>query len=412
MPYLMPLLDVKCRGLWLSAWIFAWGDEMTGKWAGLEKILQDAVPSVAPSLVCRVERGVEGLYEKAFGWLDPMEQRRPVQVDSLFDLASVTKLFTTTAFLRLVDAGKVGLDQPLAAVLPEFGGVRPIGDAEDPLAKTPLPVDPRRVGEVVDASSVTFRHLLTHTSGLPAWRSVYAHCGPPPHLPAAESEVDERQSRALAALVAYPFVAQLGECYLYSDIGLMLLGFAVDRLSGQGRLDRAVAALVTEPLGISAHFGPTGAQRTRIVPTEHCAWRDRRLLGEVHDENAAGLGGVAGHAGLFASAADVCRLGRLFLNRGEGLLSSELVAESLWEQYASQDGIRRGLGWQLRSDPDPSCSTAFGLASFGHTGFTGTSLWCDPARDLCVALLTNRVYNGRDAAGIIGLRPRMHSAIG
>ena len=385
---------------------------MREDWAGLERVLAGAVPGVAPALVCRVERAGECVYQNAFGWLDPNECTRPVQTDSLFDLASVTKLFTTTAFLRLVEAGKVALDQPLAAVLPEFGGVRPIGGAEDPLAKTPLPADPQRTGETVDAGRVTFRHLLTHTSGLPAWRSVYTHCGPPPVLPLAESAVDERQSSALAALVAYPFVAQPGESHLYSDIGLMLLGFAVARLSGTGRLDRAMAGLVTEPLGMDAHFGPTAAEWERIVPTEHCAWRDRRLLAEVHDENAAGLGGVAGHAGLFASAGDVCRLGRLFLNGGKGLLSPEVVAESSREQYASPDGIRRGLGWQLRSDPNPTCSTAFSPASFGHTGFTGTSLWCDPARDLCVALLTNRVYHGRDAAGIVALRPRVHSAIG
>lgn len=385
---------------------------MTRAWERLEKVLADAVPETAPALVCRVERAGECVYESAFGWLDPPTQTRPVQVDSLFDLASVTKLFTTTAFLCLVEAGLVGLDQPLADVLPEFGGQRPIGGAEDPLTKTPLPVDPQRAGEKVDASRVTFRHLLTHTSGLPAWRSVYTHCGPSPFLPLAESAVDERQGRALAALVAYPFVAQPGESYLYSDIGLMLLGFALARLSGQGRLDRAVAALVTEPLGIAAHFCPTAEERTAIAPTEHCAWRDRRLVGEVHDENAAGLGGVAGHAGLFAGAADVCRLGRLFLNGGEGLLSPELVAESVREQYATADGIRRGLGWQLHSDPNPTCSTAFSPAGFGHTGFTGTSLWCDPERELCVALLTNRVYHGRDAAGIVALRPEVHAAIG
>jgi len=379
---------------------------------GLEQILQGAVPSIAQAIVCRVEQGGERVYEKAFGWLAPEAQTHPVQTDSLFDLASLTKLFTTTAFLRLVDAGKVGVDQPLAAVLPEFGGIRPIGGAEDPLAKMPLPADPRRTHETVDASRVTFRHLLTHTSGLPAWRSVYTHCGPPPRLPVADSAVDERQKRAFAALVAYPFVAQPGESYLYSDIGLLLLGFAVARLSGFGRLDRAIAALVTEPLGISAHFNPAVKERPHIAPTEHCAWRDRRLLGEVHDENAAGLGGVAGHAGLFATAADVCRLGRFFLNGGEGLLSSALVTESIREQHISGEGIRRGLGWQLRSDPNPTCSTAFSLASFGHTGFTGTSLWCDPAQDLCVALLTNRVYHGRDAAGIVGLRPRVHAEIG
>lgn len=125
-------------------------------------------------------------------------------------------------------------------------------------------------------------------------------------------ELDERQRHALAALTTYPFVAQPGESYLYSDIGLMLLGFAVARLSEQGRLDRALRTLVTEPLGIGAHFGPTAEEQAYIAPTERCAWRNRRLTGEVHDENAAGLGGVAGHAGLFASAADVCQLGRYF----------------------------------------------------------------------------------------------------
>jgi len=384
---------------------------MGHNWAELEQILADAVPDVAPALVCRVERAGECVYEGTFGWLDPDAETRPVQPDTRFDLASVTKLYTATAFLRLVEAGLVGLDQPVAEVLPAFGGVRPIGAAEDPLSKIPLPEDPQRAGEMVDAGRITFQHLLTHTSGLPAWRSVYAHCGPPPRLPLTEDELNERQGRALAALVGYPFLTQPGESYLYSDIGLMLLGFAVARLSGLGRLDRAIRALVTAPLEIDPIFCPTAADRVNIVPTEICAWRGRRLLGEVHDENAAGLGGVAGHAGLFASAGAVCRLGRLFLNRGEGLLSPVQVDKSVREQHTSPDGIRRGLGWQLRSDPHPSCSTAFSLASFGHTGFTGTSLWCDPERDLCVALLANRVYRGRDAAGIIALRPRVHAAI-
>lgn len=141
---------------------------MSGAWTELEKVLKEAVPEVAPGLVCRVEQAGACIYENAFGWLDPEDCTRPVEKDSLFDLASVTKLFTTAAFLRLVDGGYVGLDQPLAHVLPEFGGVRLIGDAEDPLAKTPLPAPPQRAGEAVAARRVTFRHLLTHTSGLPA----------------------------------------------------------------------------------------------------------------------------------------------------------------------------------------------------------------------------------------------------
>lgn len=385
---------------------------MTNRWAALQEVLASAVPETAPALVCRVEKEGACVYEGAFGRLDPESSTRPVEPDSLFDLASLTKLFTATAFLRLVDAGLVGLDQPLADALPEFGGIRPIGGTEDPLAKTPLPVDPARAGQSVDAGRVTFRHLLTHTSGLPAWRSVYTHCGPPPRLPLPDAEIDTRQEKALAALVAYPFVAQPGEHYAYSDIGLMLLGFAVARLSGLGRLARAIERLVTAPLEIAARFTPPAEMHARIAPTERCAWRGRRVQGEVHDENAAGLGGMAGHAGLFATAADVCALGQLYLAGGAELLSRGLAAESIQEQHASPDGFRRGLGWQLRSDPNPTCSTAFSPASFGHTGFTGTSLWCDPHQRLCVALLTNRVYHGRDAAGIVSLRPRVHRAVG
>jgi serine-type D-Ala-D-Ala carboxypeptidase len=381
------------------------------RFSHLDRLLTQSAEDVAPTLVCRVEEGGNLLFEGGYGWLNPASRSRPTPTGTLFDLASLTKLFTATAFLRLVEQGKVQIDQPVAAVMPEFAGLRAIGGTEDPLTKRPLPADPRWSGEMVDAGTVTFRHLLTHTSGLPAWRSLYRICGPlPAPEPPQPAEIADRHSRALDAITGFPFIYPPGQDYVYSDIGLILLGFAVERLYGAG-LDRTIRELVCTPLGIGACFNPDPALSSRIAATEEDPWRMRRLRGEVHDENAAGLGGVAGHAGLFGEAADLCRLGQLYLRGGRQLLSPELVAESTRQHYVSRDGVRRGLGWLLRSDPDSSCSSAFSLSSFGHTGFTGTSLWCDPERDLVVVLLTNRVYYGRSPQGISALRPKVHQLV-
>jgi serine-type D-Ala-D-Ala carboxypeptidase len=377
----------------------------------VDEILRQAAGTVAPTIVCRVEEKGALLFEGAYGWLNPVSQTRPTLIDTIFDLASLTKLFTTTAFLRLVNAGRVNVDQPVVEVIPEFGGERIVGGTEDPISKRPLPADPRWGGQIVDASTITFRHLLTHTSGLPAWRSLYRLCGSvPAPEPQSAAEIARRHAAALDAIVGFPFICPPAADYVYSDIGLILLGFAVEKSHGL-RLDETIRDLVGDPLGLGVTFNPDPSLHSRIAPTEDDPWRGRRLRGEVHDENAAGLGGMAGHAGLFGTAADLCRLGRLYLNRGEDLLSPATVAESVREQIVSRDGVRRGLGWLLRSDPEPSCSTAFSLRTFGHTGYTGTSLWCDPERELVVALLTNRVYNGRAPEGILALRPAVHKAV-
>jgi CubicO group peptidase (beta-lactamase class C family) len=364
-------------------------------------------------VVCRVEQAGVLRFQAAYGWIDPDERSSSVRLDSLFDLASLTKLFTTTAFLRLVDAGQAALDQPVVDVIPEFGGWRPIGAAEDPLTKEPLPPDSRWRNEQVNADRITFRQLLTHSSGLPAWRSLYADCGPPPGPSDYQDreEIRRRQACGLAQVVRYPFIYPPGAGYTYSDIGLILLGYAVARLHGSNALQQAITNLVIEPLDLSVCFNPAATLHDRIVPTEFCEWRGRRLRGEVHDENAAGLGGIAGHAGLFGTVQDLCRLGNLYLIGGNSLLSGDMVAESVREQIVSSEGVRRGLGWLLPSDPKPSCSDRFHRDSFGHTGFTGTSLWCDPHRRIVVALFTNRVYHGRDPARITQFRPRVHEAI-
>lgn len=388
------------------------------RWAGgrLRALLAADLGRVFPAAaLCALHRG-EVLLSGGWGWIDPETRLHPARHDAVYDLASLTKLFTATAFLSLVSEGLVGLDAPLARVVPEFAasGPRPLDGGQDPHTRERLPTPAEAAGRTVDPGAVTFRHLLTHTSGLAPWRDVYNAAGPAP-LPPTESEPlprRQRWARALAAICGYPFVAAPDEGVRYSDLGLMLLGEAVSRLhSGRsGAPDEAVRERVTAPLGTaSACFLPLaqGIERERIAPTERDdGWRGRRCWGEVHDENACGAGGVAGHAGLFADAGSVAALGRAWLtaDRRPGI-EAALMAEAVREQAAG-GGERRGLGWQLPGED--AAGERFARSSFGHTGFTGTSLYVDPTRGLVVALLTNRVYPGRHRPGIHAFRRAVH----
>lgn len=370
---------------------------MPHDFSAVDTVIRTALERVFPAAQVVVFQSGQVRFAAAYGWLDPETRLRPVTANTLFDLASVTKLFTVTAFMSLVEAGRVGLDQPVQTVLPEFSGARPIRPYEDPLVPGQwVNVDAEAIADTVDAGAVTFRHLLTHTSGLPAWRPLYREPSP-----------DVARRMALGTFFSYP----IGSRTVYSDIGLILLGLSIERLTGLP-LDRAIAHLVCEPLGLRhTRFLPVGgAAEMQVAPTEECRWRGRRIVGEVHDENAAGLGGVAGHAGLFSTASDVARLGRMYLERGRPILQPATVAEMT--RLQAQDGdVRRGLGFALWS-PDPEASgNPFGPGAFGHTGFTGTSLWIDPKRELVVAVMTNRVYYGRDAAGILAFRVHLHRAV-
>jgi len=363
----------------------------------VDRVIRAALERVFPATQVVVLHAGQVQFAASYGWLDPETRLRPVTPDTLFDLASVTKLFTVTAFMVLVEAGRVGLDQAVQTVLPEFSGPRPIQPYEDPLAPGQwVQVETGTASAEVDAGMVTFRHLLAHTSGLPAWRPLYREPSP-----------DAARRMAFDTFFSYP----VGSRTVYSDIGLILLGLSIEQLTGLP-LDQAIARLVSEPLGLQhTRFLPVGGTVTvQAAPTEECRWRGRRIVGEVHDENAARLGGVAGHAGLFSTAGDVARLGQMYLDRGRPILQPATVAEMT--RLQAQDGdVHRGLGFALWS-PDPEASgNAFGPAAFGHTGFTGTSLWIDPSRELVVAVMTNRVYYGRDAGGILAFRVGLHSAI-
>jgi serine-type D-Ala-D-Ala carboxypeptidase len=356
----------------------------------------------------------EVVFEAAYGYLDPEMRQRPATLDACFDLASLTKLFTFTFFMYLVEAGRVRLDDPVASVIPEFGVVRLVGDAEEPITKTPLPADVRWAGQRVDAGRITFRHLLTHTSGLAAWRSVY--------LVAGNGTVADRWQRALAAICGWDFYYPTGAAVVYSDLGFMLLGEAVSRLYGLP-LEVCVGRELAEPLGLAqTGYRPVAGVSYDVgrgtegilsaggyAPTEICTIRHYRLIGEVDDENCAGLGGIAGHAGLFASAPDVARLCEMYCEGKPRLLGPATIAEMTREQ-ASDGESRRGLGWALAMS-GASCGPDFGPDAFGHTGFTGSSAWIDPGRRLVVVLLTNRVYYGRQATGIMQFRPALHSAV-
>ena len=318
----------------------------------------------------------------------------PISQDTLFDLASVTKLFTVTAVLRLISLGKLELDQPIVTILPEFGGKRPIQPYEDPLHWGQMVAVSAAEG-VVDVDKVTVRHLLTHTSGLPAWRPLF------------------RQARAgirpfvLHTFFSYPTGTQV----VYSDLGLIVLGWMMEVVTGEP-LDQVIHDFVLRALGIAnAHFSPVPPEQA--APTEFCQWRGRRMRGEVHDENAFALGGVAAHAGLFGTAQDVASLGQVWLDVLHGrsdFLPRDLAQEAV--RLQAEDGnVRRGLGWALWSPLPVSASHPLSRSSFGHTGFTGTSLYIDPEHELVIACLTNEVYNGRMDRGIGAFRVKLHEEV-
>jgi CubicO group peptidase (beta-lactamase class C family) len=382
----------------------------------LEIFIRSQLGIVFPAGVLLVQRAGELLWHQAYGFLDPQGRHFQTQVDSLFDLASLTKLFTATAFMRLVERGLVSLDTSVGEVLPGLRGKRWIGAAEDPLKNLRLDPDACHIGAHVDLEQVSFRRLLTHSSGLAAWRSVYAVGGGAAPIPMPHEVPAELRRQRLDEVYQYDFFYPPGERVVYSDLGFILLGEAIQTLSGMP-LEAALNQEVIQPLGLATtgyNLLAYGIPPERFAPAEVCAWRHRRLVGEVDDENAASLGGVTGHAGLFATAQDVARLGQMYLQEGSlqgtRLLAPETVAEMTSEQ-AAWGGLRRGLAFVLPTPKDCSCGVRFSQNSFGHTGFTGTSLWVDPQRSLVVVALTNRVYYGRGSDAIQAFRPALHDLI-
>ena len=385
--------------------------------SAFDDLLSQHLPGTFPALsLCVIQRG-DIVIDAAWGWLDPESRKLPAAANTLFDLASVSKLLVEVSFMALVEAGAVKLDDALSSVIPEFARVnpRPVAGGQDPHTRAHLPAEAQYQGLSIDANEVTFKHLLTHSSGLAPWRSVYLLAGdaPPPPPSTGDRYAAGRWQRGLAAMVKFPFAGAVGNTVRYTDVGIMLLGEAVARLHG-ARLDEAVRDLILQPLDLrSFRYNPVayGVPRERIAPTEYDDhWRMRRVWGEVHDENACGVGGIAGHAGLFATARDVARFGQAWLS-GDARLPVGAGLRALATRQHVSGQYRLGLGWMLKAESDSSAGNRFSMQSFGHTGFTGTSLWIDPTRSLVCALLTNRVYHGRDADGIHAFRQAAHDRI-
>jgi CubicO group peptidase (beta-lactamase class C family) len=304
--------------------------------------------------------------------------------DTIFDLASLTKVIATTAAtMRAVDASRLTLDDRVADWLAGWRGT--------------------------DRTGVTIRQLLTHSSGLTAYLPLYRDC-------TGRFEFE-------TAICTLPLEYQPGTQSIYSDLGFILLGFILEdaMLRANGRqpgafdpeatlsqqFDRLRSFFTPDPLT----FNPPRAWRPRCAPTEVDRWRGRLLAGEVHDENCWALGGAAGHAGLFGTAAAVGAFARAMLRTiaGEQILSHPATMRAFIRR-AEVPGSSRALGWDTML-PTSSCGTRMSRTAIGHTGFTGTSLWIDWERDLYVVLLTNRVHPSRDNNAIREVRPRVHDAV-
>jgi CubicO group peptidase (beta-lactamase class C family) len=308
-----------------------------------------------PGAAVVVGRKGSAVWEKGFGRIDwSTSSTRVSPTETIYDLASLTKVIgTTTAVMILFDEGRIQLDAPVNKYLPEFaGGYK---------------------------DSVTVRQLLEHRSGLPADRDLWRMA----HSPAEARQI----------VLDAPLECKPGVCYIYSDLGAITLGMMVERVTGQG-LDVFLHERVFAPLGmVNTFFKPADSLKSRVAPTEVSPPRGYPLQGEVHDENAYALGGVAGHAGLFSTASDLSIFAQMILEGGE-YKGVRIVSDSTVKLFTTRAAGSRALGWAM-ADGQWGSGRFMSEGSFGHVGYTGTSLWIDPDREMFVILLTNRVHAAR-----------------
>jgi CubicO group peptidase (beta-lactamase class C family) len=328
------------------------------------------VDSAFPGGIVIVGSHAGPLVTVASGRLDWAPSPAPTMT-TIWDLASLTKVVgMTSAMMQLVEAGTVDLDAPVQRYLPEWTGRW--------------------------KDRVTVRDLLTHRSGLPAFKQYY--------------KLNASPDSTLRLMMTTPLDTMPGVRMVYSDIGAITLGKIVERVSGE-TLDRYLAEHVFGPLGmVDTRYRPDSSLLPRIAPTEVDPWRGRHLRGEVHDENAAALGGVSAHAGLFSTGHDLDRLARAYLSGG-AIDGARLAKAATIRQFTTvQDSAfsSRAIGW----DTPPGAGSGHFLRhpAFGHTGYTGTSLWIDPSHDLYVILLTNRVNPTREHSRIGAVRTAVTDA--
>lgn len=364
----------------------------------VERALEEAVASrVFPGAVLLVNKEGQVVYHRAYGQRSLEPHVTPLHEDTIFDLSSLTKpLATTLAFLTLVKERKLRVEDRVTRLFHNFG--------------------------VHGKTHITFRNLLAHDSGLPGWRPYYK-----------EVLKVERGGRVnfLCSHGAKQHVFELihrekpdadpGKVTVYSDLNFMLLGEAVEEVTSLS-LDRYCSDKIYKPLAMrSTSFIDLSLVRTRrlvpvtemIAPTERCPWRNKVLCGEVHDDNAFAMGGVAGHSGLFSNASDL----NILLSRlrdsyyGKNPFLPEPLVREMFTRDSTIPGTTRTLGWDTPSPSGSAAGTRFSANTVGHLGFTGTSVWLDLDRAVHVILLTNRVHPTRDNDRIHAFRPVLHDLV-
>jgi CubicO group peptidase (beta-lactamase class C family) len=334
----------------------------------IDQIMNQAISQkLMPGAVTFVARAGKIVKHDAFGFsaqytdgnFTEMKNPIPMENNTIFDLASISKIFTATAVMILFEKGLFNLDDPVSRHIPEFAANR--------------------------KENVTIRQLLTHTSGFTAWIPLY-------------SKGNSREDR-LKLVLNQPLKNAPGTTYEYSDLNMITLGMLVEHWSGQ-RQDEFVREHITEPLGMKdTMYNPPAYLKNRIAATEYQSTPNRGLVwGEVHDENAWSLDGVAGHAGVFSTAIDLAKLAHIFINEGnyggQKILKPETVQLLLQNQNEAFSGNDHGLGWELGQGWYMDALSE-GTYSFGHTGYTGTSIVISPNNKTVAILLTNRVHPSR-----------------
>ncbi len=338
--------------------------------ARLQTLLDDAIVNHAfPAAAMVVTRRGETVLSLAAGshTYDPGSIR--TTVDSIFDIASVTKVVATTAMAMLLHKrGLLDLEQPVEAILPAFSA-------------SPL---------------VTVRTLLAHSSGLPAYARLF--------------EAHPSREKLVQQVLSLPLEAAPGKRAQYSDFGFILLGLVLERIAREP-LNVFCTREIFAPLGMHhTFFNPGPERRESIVPTvDDRTFRQRIVQGEVHDENAFVMGGVAGHAGVFSVASDIARFAECML-RGGGPIFDPATVATFTQRQSAPTGTTRALGWDTPSTPSQS-GKYLSSGSYGHLGYTGTSLWIDPDRSVSITLLTNRVWPDCSSQAIQQVRPGIHDAI-
>ena len=378
---------------------------MGAGFGAVERALDEAVArGDFPGAVLRASVAGDVVFEHAAGWRSLEPVRAPMHPGVTFDLSSLTKpLATTLAAFSLVHEGRLALDHPVARWVPGF--------------------------ESRDRAGVLVRHLLEHSSGLPAHRPFSAG------VAAIEDAGRPGFTTSVAARAwvcgqvrREPLEAPPGLRAVYSDLGFILLGEIVEAVAGE-RLDRVCAERVFGPVDVDGLLfvdladgrhspGAPGLVESSDTPVEFaatafCPWRRRVLLGEVDDDNAYAMGGIAGHAGLFGRARDVDRLACAVERAGRGEIDwlSPAIVERMWTLDATVPGSTRTAGWDTPSPQGSSSGTRMSPRTVGHLGFTGTSLWFDLERRLSVLLLTNRVHPSRENDKLKAFRPLVHDLV-